>query len=146
MAIGHLNNSMRQIRQLALRGGTGISDAQLLDSFLTNKDEVAFEALVKRHGSMVLGVCRRILKNPHDAADAFQATFLVLVRKAASIAKRELLGNWLYGVAYRAALKMKQAKAVRHHKERQVGAMRQRMTSETSDELLDRLDHELRLL
>jgi hypothetical protein len=67
-----------------LRGavGSGPTDGQLLDGFITRKDEAAFEALVRRYGSMVMGVCRRILRNQHDAEDAFQATFLVLVRKA----------------------------------------------------------------
>src|SRR5205807_1507810 len=82
------------IRGLVVAQDTaGSADSVLLERFLTGRDEAAFEALVRRHGPMVLGVCRRILPNPHDAEDAFQATFLVLVRKAASIAKRELLGN-----------------------------------------------------
>jgi DNA-directed RNA polymerase specialized sigma24 family protein len=75
----------------------GITDAQLLECFVTRRDEVAFEALVRRHGPMVLGLCRRLLRNPQDAEDAFEATFLVLVRKAASIRQCELLGNWRQG-------------------------------------------------
>src|SRR5438046_2221611 len=82
----------------------GPSDGQLLELFLTRRDEAAFDTLVRRHGPMILGVCRRVLKNSHDAEDAFQATFLVLVRKAATIHPRELVGHWLYGVAYRTAL------------------------------------------
>src|SRR3974390_645645 len=84
--------------------GAGLSDAQLLTYFIGQRDEAAFEALLKRHGPMVLGVCRRLLGNPHDADDAFQATFLILVHKAASLRSCELVGNWLYGVAYNTAL------------------------------------------
>src|SRR6516165_3225910 len=78
-------------------------DALLLRNFVAERDEVAFETMVRRHGPMVLGVCRRILQEEHDAEDAFQATFLVLLRKAHAIGKPELLGNWLFGVAYRIA-------------------------------------------
>jgi DNA-directed RNA polymerase specialized sigma24 family protein len=84
-----------------------LSDRQLVDRFNGQRDEVAFAALVKRHGPMVLRVCRRALGNEHDAEDAFQATFLVLSRKTASLRRRESVGSWLYGVAYRLALKMK---------------------------------------
>jgi RNA polymerase sigma factor (sigma-70 family) len=86
-----------------------MSDGQLLDYYVAQRDEAAFTALVRRHGPMVLGVCQRLLHDPHEAEDAFQATFIVLLRKAGSIARRELLGNWLYGVAYRVALKMRGA-------------------------------------
>jgi RNA polymerase sigma factor (sigma-70 family) len=85
------------------------SDAHLLHRFAKDRDEAAFAALMERHGPMVMGVCRRVLRDAHAADDAFQATFLVLVRKAASLRRPHLLGNWLYGVAYRVAL---QARAV----------------------------------
>jgi RNA polymerase sigma factor (sigma-70 family) len=82
-----------------------VSDGVLLERFLGLRDAEAFATLVRRHGAMVLGVCRRVLHSAHDADDAFQATFLVLIEKARSIARREALGSWLYGVAYRVALK-----------------------------------------
>jgi RNA polymerase sigma factor (sigma-70 family) len=91
----------------------GLDEGQLLERFTRQGDEVAFEALVARHGPMVLGVCRQFLHDPHDIDDAFQATFLVLVRKARSIRQRELLGAWLYGVAHRVALRARQVSSRR---------------------------------
>jgi RNA polymerase sigma factor (sigma-70 family) len=88
---------------------TGLSEKQLLDRFIVDRDETAFEALVERHGPMVLAVCRQLLRDPHDVDDAFQATFMVLLRRAASLRQADLLGNWLYGVAYRVALKARSA-------------------------------------
>jgi len=93
------------------------TDTELLKRFLTDRDENAFEALVLRHGPMVLALCRRILRDPQDAEDAFQAAFLVFVRKAASIAEPELLGNWLYGVASRTARAARAAAEKRRVKE-----------------------------
>src|SRR5947209_6950940 len=99
------------------------SDAQLLEDHVVHRDAAALEAIVRRHGPMVWGVCRRVLANHHDAEDAFQATFLVLVRKAASVRSRELLANWLYGVAQQTARKARQTAAKRQARERQVTAM-----------------------
>src|SRR5262245_40769793 len=96
-------------RAVLLQDGGGMTDGQLLECFLARREEAAFAALVRRHGPMVLGVCRRVLHNAHDAEDAFQATFLVLVRKAASFLPRRALGNWLYGVAHHTALKARAA-------------------------------------
>jgi RNA polymerase sigma factor (sigma-70 family) len=82
-----------------------ISDGQLRERFVAGRDEIAFEMLVWRHGSMVLNVCRRVLRDSHEAEDAFQATFLVFARKLATISKGESIGSWLYKVAYRVALR-----------------------------------------
>ena len=82
-----------------------LGEKQLLDRFIARGDESAFEAIVGRHGPMVLSVCRRVLVDQHDVEDAFQATFLILVKKAGSIREREVLGNWLYGVARRVAVR-----------------------------------------
>ncbi len=90
------------------------SDEQLIDTFLTGEkedSETAFERLVKRHGPMVLGVCRNVLRRDQDAEDAFQATFLVLARKAGTINNREILGCWLREVAYRIALRARKRHA-----------------------------------
>jgi DNA-directed RNA polymerase specialized sigma24 family protein len=100
-----------------LRARDTESDGQLLQRFLVHQDEAAFAALVRRHGPMVLGVCHRILGNAADSEDAFQATFLVLVRKAASLTSRSILGDWLHGVARHTALKAKAASAHRRAKE-----------------------------
>jgi RNA polymerase sigma factor (sigma-70 family) len=106
-----------------LRDGAGLTDEQLLEDYISRRDEAAFAVLVRRHGPMVWGVCRRVLHNHHDAEDAFQATFLVFVRRAASIASRELLANWLYGVAHQTALKARATAAKRKGRERQVTDM-----------------------
>jgi RNA polymerase sigma factor (sigma-70 family) len=126
------------------------TDEQLLDNFLTRHDQAAFEALVRRHGPMVLGVCRRVLPNPHDVEDAFQATFLVLIHKARALSRRELLANWLYGVAYRTAVKAKGEAARRRLHERHAGAAAL-MASEPAPDLLEGelgqvLDEELQRL
>src|SRR5262249_21117131 len=102
------------------------SDEQLLDRFLALDEpeaEEAFQALVRRHGPMVLGVCHHILGQVHDAEDAFQATFLVLARKAGSIRDRRVLSRWLYEVAFRIAVRSKTQTARRRAQERQGAEM-----------------------
>ena len=107
--MGHLaKGSIAQQIGTLFEGGSvaGLSDRQLLERFNARRGaagEAAFAALVARHGPMVLGVCRQILADGHLAEDAFQATFLVLARKARSIRDSDRLGNWLYGVALRTA-------------------------------------------
>jgi RNA polymerase sigma factor (sigma-70 family) len=123
-----------------------MTDGQLLECFLARRDEAAFAALVRRHGPMVLGVCRRVLCDAHDAEDAFQVTFLVLVRKAASLRQRELVGNWLYGTAYRAALETRAGNAARQARERQVRQMPEPQAADETDvwhDLRPLLDQEL---
>jgi RNA polymerase sigma-70 factor (ECF subfamily) len=137
----------------ALAGdGAGRTDAQLLNSFIEQRDDTAFAALVKRHGPMVWGVCRRLLP-PHDAEDAFQATFLVLVCKATSVVPRERVSNWLYGVAHRTALYARRTAVRRKGREKQVANMPERGVAENDfwrdlrpllDEELSRLPHKFR--
>jgi RNA polymerase sigma factor (sigma-70 family) len=108
------NSVLRHLRQVVLRHQPdGLTDAQLLEAFLTQHEEAAFAALVRRHGPMVFGVCRRILGDRHDAEDAFQATFLVLLRKASSIRPGQAVGPWLHGVAQRTARRAREALARR---------------------------------
>ncbi len=99
-----------------------LTDRQLLDRFIHERDEAAFTKLVERHGRTVWGVCRRLLPQEQDAEDAFQAVFLLLAQKAASIHKREAVGSWLYGVAYRSALRLRQRALRRQDCESQVPA------------------------
>src|SRR5260370_18005184 len=99
MATGQLSTFIRQLRSLVSSKETSaVTDAQLLERFVDNRDEVSFEVLMWRHGPMVLGVCRRLLFHTEDIEDAFQATFLALVRRASPVAKRESARHWLYQV------------------------------------------------
>ncbi|OAI46387.1 hypothetical protein AYO44_02150 [Planctomycetaceae bacterium SCGC AG-212-F19] len=115
------------LRRLRRWVGGGVaedeSDAQLLERFGTRQDEAAFATLMQRHGPLVLSVCRRMLADPHDVDDAFQATFVVLVRRAAALRREGSLGSWLYGVAYRIALKARARGARRRAREPQAEAM-----------------------
>lgn len=105
MSDRQLHSLVHHLCKAVARQGGGLADAELLDNFVRRRDEAAFEVLVWRHGSMVLSVCRRVLRDAQDAEDAFQATFLVLARKAAGIGTGASLAGWLYRVAYRVALR-----------------------------------------
>jgi RNA polymerase sigma factor (sigma-70 family) len=123
-AAARMNRLLQHLRTgLSEPDGSATTDGQLLEGYIARRDETAFAALVGRHGPMVWGVCRRLLRGHQDAEDAFQATFLVLSRKAASIAPRHMVGNWLYGVAYQTSLKARALAARRHARERQVAHM-----------------------
>lgn len=102
-----LASAVRSLRQAVATPLAEHSDRQLLQHFLGKRDEAAFALLIRRHGPMVLGLCRRVLHHAEDAEDAFQAAFLVLARKAASIRKGEALASWLHGVSYRIAMRAK---------------------------------------
>jgi RNA polymerase sigma factor (sigma-70 family) len=119
-----INEVVQHLRRAVLRHEeAGLTDGQLLRSFLEHRDASAAAALVRRHAPMVWGVCRRVLQNHHDAEDAFQATFVVFSRKAGSVRPREMVGNWLYGVAHQTALKARALRAKRRARERQVADM-----------------------
>jgi RNA polymerase sigma factor (sigma-70 family) len=138
---------LQQLRRSALRrDGAAQTDSQLLVAFLRDRDGPALEALVQRHAPMVWGVCRRALAH-QDAEDAFQATFLVLVRKAASLRSPELLPNWLYRVACQTARKARQRAAKRRSREKQLSWMPEPSTeprdAALASELRDLLDEEL---
>lgn len=149
MAANERSKVLQHLRRaVLLKDGAGLTDAQLLHEYLSRREEAALSALVRRHGPMIWGVCRRILFNYHDAEDAFQATFLVFVRKAASIAAPELLANWLYGVAHQTALKARATAAKRKTRERQVTEMPEPAAPENDiwNDLQPMLDQELSLL
>jgi RNA polymerase sigma factor (sigma-70 family) len=123
------------------------ADGELLLRFVLRGDEHAFSALVRRHGAMVLGVCRRVLRHDQDAEDAFQATFLVLARKARAVQKREAVSSWLYAVAFRTAQQLRAAQARRRARERQVEVLPE--VAMPAAEIIDWrlvLDHELNRL
>src|SRR5262245_59099886 len=104
MAFGNRSEIHRDLQRLFTADTlAGLTEGRLLERFVAQRDEAAFEAIVARHGPMVLGVCRRALGDPHEVEDAFQATFLVLVRKAGTLRDSDRLGPWLFGVAYRIA-------------------------------------------
>jgi RNA polymerase sigma factor (sigma-70 family) len=113
---------LQQIGALAGKHSGVRTDQQLLEAFVLRGDEAAFSALLDRHGAMVLGVCRRLLRHQQDAEDAFQATFFIFAQKAASIRNREAVGSWLWGVAHRTALKARRSAARSRAVESRVGA------------------------
>jgi RNA polymerase sigma factor (sigma-70 family) len=135
-------------RAVLLRDGAGLTDGELLERYVGDRDAAALAALVRRHGPMVWGVCRRALDNYHDAEDAFQATFLVLARRAAAVVPPAMVGNWLYGVAHRTALKARARAARRGQRERQVAEMPEPAPAghDGGSDLRPVLDQELRRL
>src|SRR4051812_22593765 len=146
MVTGQMNGVLEYLRRAMLpREGAGLSDGQLLTAYVNRQDEAALAALVRRHGPLVWGVCRRVLRSHHDAEDAFQATFLVLARKAASIASRELLANWLYGVAHQTALNARKTVDKRRKRETQVAEMPEPATTDPDvlSDLQPLIDQEL---
>jgi RNA polymerase sigma factor (sigma-70 family) len=148
MATAQLNALMRHIKGLAPGvAGRHRTDRQLLDDFAARRDEQAFAGLVRRHGGMVLRVCRRVLRHEQDAEDAFQATFLVLARDAASIRRRDALASWLYGVAYRTAMEAKRKAARRRNREARLrGRTPPAAPSPTWDDVRAVLDEEIQRL
>jgi RNA polymerase sigma factor (sigma-70 family) len=135
-------------RAALLSAGEDHSDGQLLDCFINTRDESAFEMLVRRHGPMVFGVCKRLIGNHQDAEDAFQAVFLVLARKAASVMPRAAVGNWLYGVAYRTAWRARAVATRRSAREQQLVTMQglARESENAIEDLEPILDEELNRL
>lgn len=138
---------LRYIRNLAaVESRRNLADAELLRRFIDERDEAAFAALVDRHGPMVLSACRRVLRNDQDAEDVLQGTYLVLARRANSIRRFNSVGSWLYGVAYRLALKMR-AKNIRQRRQEEMAGNRTRADDEvTSNEVSAILDEELQRL
>ncbi len=153
MATTPMNRVIQHL--VAACGRDGMTDGELLTRFLSGRDEDALAALIGRHGPMVWGVCCRVLRHPHDAEDAFQATFLVLVQKAATLPNRETVGNWLHGVARQTAVRMRAFAAKRGLREKQVAVMPEPTTAEqyvwndlspVVDEELSRLPNKYRAL
>src|SRR5947199_10332620 len=106
---------VRRLRQASASASPGLTDALLLDRFVRDRDEAAFEVLVWRHGPAVLGVCRRALGDGADADDAFQAVFLTLVRKAAAGRRGDALAAWLCRVAFRVSVRLRADRHRRNH-------------------------------
>jgi RNA polymerase sigma factor (sigma-70 family) len=141
MVKGQLDSILHYICRFIGPGpGTEVPDGQLLRQFASQRDETAFAALMQRHGAMVLGVCRRALGQSQDAEDVFQATFLLLARKAGSIRKPESVGSWLYGTAYRLTVRARANAIQRRACERQVEQM------PPADPMREVIGRELRLV
>ena len=139
---------LRHLRGLTTDGAGQPLDNELLDRFTVGQEARAFEALVRRHGPLVLGVCRRVLGNAHDAEDAFQTTFLTFARRASSVGRRGAVAGWLYRVAYHTALRARAKAATRAQREHQVLARpaTDPLDEVTGRELLAVLDEELQRL
>ena len=137
---------LRHLRTvMAPNGADQLSDRELLGRFARQRDEDAFAELVRRHGPMVLAVCRRVLHNLHDADDVFQAAFLVVARKAKARGWRDSVANWLYLVAYRLALRVREEaqRRARHESRTTVAAPIDPLEAVSGRELCAALDEEL---
>ncbi len=138
MSRGGNGAAAKQLRALFQVGTTqDLTDGQLLERFAAGggENELAFAALVERHGPMVMRVCRSILMNSHGAQDAFQATFLVLVKKGRSLWVRDSIGPWLHQVAYRTSLCARHAVGRRRRHEQALAFMRTELLVERHDDL-----------
>jgi RNA polymerase sigma factor (sigma-70 family) len=153
VANGQLKHALQQIRSLVAGAAAGqLPDQELLERFVRHADEAAFAALVQRHGPMVLRVCHRVLHDAHDAEDAWQATFLVLARKATSVRKQASIGSWLHGVAFHTAANLRRHLTRRQARERATADRSPAANTETTwrevqlalDEELQRLPEQLR--
>ena len=149
MVRGRLGPAVNDFRRLWDAGTvSGLSDARLLEQFTAHRDEAAFDCLMARHGPLVWSVCRSVLTDPHDVEDAFQASFLILVRKARSLRVDESLCGWLYRVSYRVAQEARAQRDLRRRRERAV-ADRVAIAEEPQrapDELIGILNHEINRL
>jgi RNA polymerase sigma factor (sigma-70 family) len=147
---GQPNSYSGLLQRVVLQSLAGHSDRQLLERFAASGDEAAFAAILERHGPMLFGLCRRLLRDEHLAEDVLQATFLVLSRKAGSIRRRDSLASWLYGVAQRIARQARLADAARTRREKRTGERRGETATHSSDpawnEILQILDDELQRL
>jgi RNA polymerase sigma factor (sigma-70 family) len=149
MVGGQQNPVIRYLRRLAgAPPGGDPSEEELLRRFALEHDEAAFTTIVEKHGPMVFGVCRRVLRNRQDAEDAFQATFLVVARKAGSLARPGLLAAWLYGVAYRTALRARATAVQRQLHEKQIMAIQAAKSIQASgtEDLQEMVDEEVKRL
>jgi len=147
MATGFRAGTLGLIQHLYDAGTcTGLSDARLLERFVSRREEAAFAALVARHGAMVLNTCQVVLKDPNAADDAFQATFVLLFRKAGSIRECDALGGWLHRVAYRAALQARSDAARRRDVEKTACARRRAAATPAADDLAAALHDEIERL
>lgn len=142
-----LSRMMQRVRAiLGAPAGADVSDRELLERFMRVRDEAAFETLVRRHGPLVLGVCRRVLGNVADAEDAFQATFLILARRAGSVSWNASIAGWLYQVAYHVSSRARRAAARRQMHELRAPPMTASADSASDRDLRPILDDELHRL